>query len=383
MSPERHWDDSTASIIPYCYIKKVNLNTSKNATLVYPALVVPLIWDGLSSGVVPGDWPAIDKPPPISPEFASLVDFTKVANAPVRKLNDKCQDDDPFCYWSCTNCVRNETDIITCPNVDDWGLTLDDGPSEYTTDILDFLDAKNIKVTFFVVGSRVYERPDILLRAFNAGHQIAVHTWSHPSLTTQTNEQIVAELEWTAKVIKAVIGVRPKHMRPPFGNYDDRVRDISKQLGYKVVIWDRDTNDWMSDEDESFQLPWIEANFSQWVKEPKAGHISLEHDLYKGAALQVQNVIPIVMNGGYSIKQVGTCLGDNNFYQGNITNTTIPVQPSASVTPVSLNQPYPSIKSLPSTPPSSSPSDTSTSAVKNSSAIKSTNLNHFIWAIII
>ncbi|CAG8704372.1 15558_t:CDS:2 [Cetraspora pellucida] len=350
----------------------------------------------LSAGVVPGDWPAIDKPPPITPEFSSLVDFTKVADAPVRTLNDKCQTDDQFCYWSCTNCVRNETDIITCPNVGDWGLTLDDGPSEFTTDILNFLDAKNIKVTFFVVGSRVYERPDILLRAFNAvnhlthltlikGHQIGVHTWSHPSLTTQTSEQIVAELEWTAKVIKAVLGVRPKYMRPPFGNYDDRVRDICKQLGYKVVIWDRDTNDWMSDEDKTFELPWVEANFSQWVKEPKAGHISLEHDLYQGAALQVPSVIPIVINGGYSIKQVGTCLGDNNFYQGNITNanTTIPVKPSTSVTPVSVSQPYASIKSIPSAPPSSSPSGTSTSAVKNSSAIKSTNLNYFIWLIII
>ncbi|CAG8809041.1 897_t:CDS:2, partial [Racocetra persica] len=283
----------------------------------------------LSAGQLQGEWPPIDKPPTILSKHLQKVDLTKVANAPVRTSTTDCSGDDQYCYWSCTNCIRNDTDVITCPNADDWGLSLDDGPSENTPDILTFLDAQNIKVTFFVVGSRVYEHPEILQRAFKAGHQIGVHTWSHRSLTTQTTEQIIAELEWTADAIVAAIGVRPKYMRPPFGDYDDRIRDICKQLGYKVVIWDRDTNDWLSDEGASFQASWIEANFTQWVKEPSnTGHISLQHDLYKVAAAQVPKVIPILSNGGFKIKQVGTCLGDNSFYQGNVTT---PEQTSTSV----------------------------------------------------
>lgn len=53
-----------------------------------------------------------------------------------------------------------------------------------------------------------------------SGHQIAVHTWSHPYLTTLTNEQIIAELGWTKKIMKDVTGVTPNMMRPPFGDIE-------------------------------------------------------------------------------------------------------------------------------------------------------------------
>ena len=53
-----------------------------------------------------------------------------------------------------------------------------------------------------------------------SGHQVAVHTWSHPSLTTLTNEQIIAELGWTKKVIKDLLGVTPLYMRPPYGDIE-------------------------------------------------------------------------------------------------------------------------------------------------------------------
>jgi peptidoglycan/xylan/chitin deacetylase (PgdA/CDA1 family) len=45
------------------------------------------------------------------------------------------------------------------------------------------------------------------------GHQLSVHTWAHSPLTTLTNEQIVAELGWTKKIIKDITGVTP-NVRP-------------------------------------------------------------------------------------------------------------------------------------------------------------------------
>lgn len=102
--------------------------------------------------------------------------------------------------------------------------------------LLDFLDEKDISATFFVVGSRVIERPAILLEEYMAGHEISVHTWSHSvrlpllsiyaavltssnkALTNLTNEQIVAELGWTRKAIKTFLGVTPTTMRPPYGD---------------------------------------------------------------------------------------------------------------------------------------------------------------------
>ena len=69
-------------------------------------------------------------------------------------------------------------------------------------------------------------------RAYDAGHEIAMHTWSHNYMTTLTNEQLIAELKWTEQAVKEVTGVSPRFIRPPFGNIDNRVRDICKALGF-------------------------------------------------------------------------------------------------------------------------------------------------------
>ena len=111
-------------------------------------------------------------------------------------------------------------DITECPTPMTWGLTYDDGPAFYTSELLSYLDANNLKTTFFTVGSRCAEFPKTLQVEYMGGHQIGVHTWSHPYLTTLTNEQIIAELGWTKKVIKDVLGVTPNFMRPPYGDIE-------------------------------------------------------------------------------------------------------------------------------------------------------------------
>lgn len=123
------------------------------------------------------------------------------------------------CWWTCGGCTRS-SDITTCPDKMTWGLTYDDGPSFYTSNLMQYLDSVNLKTTFFVVGSRVISFPLTLQDQYMSQHQIAVHTWSHPSLTTLSNEEIIAELGWSKKVIKDVLGVTPNIMRPPFGDIE-------------------------------------------------------------------------------------------------------------------------------------------------------------------
>ena len=111
-------------------------------------------------------------------------------------------------------------------------MTFDDGPSPYTPALLDYLKSINEKVTFFIVGTQVLQYPEILKRAYDEGHEIAMHSWSHHNMASLTNEQVIAELKWNEQVIKEVIGVSPRFFRPPFGNIDNRVRDIAKALGF-------------------------------------------------------------------------------------------------------------------------------------------------------
>lgn len=145
--------------------------------------------------------------------------------------------------------------LAACPVQEHWGLTYDDGPSPSTPKLLTALKEHNLLATFFVVGSRVISYPQILQSTYMMGHQISVHTWAHPSLTTLSNEGVVAELGWARKgkkrwqrpfddgklmwflfvAIKDVLGVTPNTMRPPYGDIDDRVRAISLQMGLTPV----------------------------------------------------------------------------------------------------------------------------------------------------
>lgn len=117
------------------------------------------------------------------------------------------------------------------------------GPSPYTPALLDYLQSKDIRATFFTVGSRVKQYPSTLLRAFQEGHQIGVHTWSHRALTTLSTPQVVAELHTTVMAIEQVIGTKPLYMRPPFGDLDDRIRDICAAMNLIPVMWDFDSGD--------------------------------------------------------------------------------------------------------------------------------------------
>ncbi|KAI8349330.1 hypothetical protein B0O80DRAFT_367991, partial [Mortierella sp. GBAus27b] len=251
-------------------------------------------------------YPAKDQIPDVNhaqvKAWVAEIDWSKVPKIPVAEgLPDaphfpKCPPDElvdrDSCWWSCDGCVQ-ASDVLTCPNQDHWGLTYDDGPSEATRDMMQHLKSKNLTATFFIVGSRVLEYPDILKEQVEQGHHIAMHTWSHAGLTTLSNEQIVAEIRWSEKIIRDVTGLTMKYVRPPYGDVDNRVREILRQMGYTTVIWTLgwDTNDWRVAKHQ-IQTPEIIQTFKNaldnraLIKSPStgqlAGPITLEHDLTDG-----------------------------------------------------------------------------------------------------
>ena len=220
--------------------------------------------------------------------------------------------------------VARASDLTVCPDKMTWGLSYDDGPSPYTPLLLDYLTSVNLTTTFFVVGSRVVYRPDMLQAEFVQGHQISVHTWSHPSLTTLTNEQIVAELAWTMHAIKSVIGVTPNTMRPPYGDLDDRVRAICAAMGLTPVMWssitengvttDFDTDDWRIPGGSATgpsSLSKFNEILNTFVPKLDTGFIVLEHDLYQQSVdLAVGYVLPMaIASGKFAFKSIINCLG--------------------------------------------------------------------------
>lgn len=121
-------------------------------------------------------------------------------------------------------------------------LTFDDGPHGYNTQkILNLLDQYDAKGTFFMVGSSVEFYPEVVKKVHQAGHEIGNHTWNHPDLVTQSDEQINFEIFSTDLAIEKIIGERPSLYRPPYGSTNQHVNSI---VGKPSIMWDVDTLDW-------------------------------------------------------------------------------------------------------------------------------------------
>ncbi|KAF9341268.1 hypothetical protein BGZ91_009901 [Linnemannia elongata] len=178
------------------------------------------------------------------------------------------------------------TIITRCTAPGTIALTYDDGPFKYTDELLDILKAKGAKATFFINGdnnARLEDYDGVVKRAYREGHQIASHTWSHKDLSKMDARHVRKEMTDLDNAIKALIGVKPRYMRPPFGSLSITARRTLGAMGYNVVMWDIDTNDWRHPNDIDKSLRPIRKAINRGYKE-KGGHNILMHDIIEKTA---------------------------------------------------------------------------------------------------
>ncbi|KAF9102854.1 chitin deacetylase, partial [Mortierella sp. GBA35] len=300
------------------------------------------------------EFPATSAVPPVNhPQVQQWLSEIDLTGAPSIPLNVGDPPDCPAevnpeaCYWTCDDCSND--DVVECPDKNVWGLTFDDGPTSATPELLTFLDQQQVKATFFLIGGNVVQFPDMVVREAAAGHHLASHTWSHHALTTLSNEQIVAEIKWTEKAILDATGLRVRYMRPPYGDVDNRVRYVLKQLGYTVVDWGGDSfdsNDWKIT-DSGVSIEQVVSQFENSLARYAApganntkGFISLEHDLNDKTVGVAKTLIPFGKQKNLRIMSVADCRSDSSPYGAgsSLAATTPPsVNNVASVPPVGIS----------------------------------------------
>lgn len=247
----------------------------------------------------------------------------KFANIPVRPAEGTEGNDpkDSGCWWSATKCTQPgqdtglQPDLTTMPEPETWGFGFDDGPNCSHNALYNFLGKENQRATMFFIGSNVIDWPVQAIRAKNDGHEICIHTWSHAKMTSVSNEQAFAELYYTRKVIKALLGVTPKCWRPPYGDVDNRIRAIAQHMNLTNIVWSDDTFDWQIGTNGVTQET-VAGNYQKVTDKAKNGEykthgpIVLNHEINNNTMSELitqypkikesfKNIVPVLV--GYNV----------------------------------------------------------------------------------
>ncbi len=175
-------------------------------------------------------------------------------------------------------------------------MTFDDGPGRYTARLLDILKKNNVKATFFVLGSQIDSHSDLLLRMVEDGHEIGGHSWTHRSFNTLSDEELTKEIMQTRAMIASITGIDTLSVRPPYGAYNDRVKDLGKELGVHFVNWSVDPLDWKTRS--------ADKTYNAIKKDARNGSIILSHDIHKSTVDAMERLIPILLEEGYEFVTV-------------------------------------------------------------------------------
>lgn len=182
-------------------------------------------------------------------------------------------------------------------------LTFDDGPSAYTNELLDILKQYNVKATFFVT----WQQPNYsssIKRAYDEGHSIGLHTYSHNYYKVYSSvDAYFNDLNAISNQVKNIIGVEPKLIRFPGGSSNTVSRITPKIMttlsnevqarGYKYFDWNISSNDTSSSNSQTI------AN--NVIKCLKGGtYIVLQHDTKQASVRAVKTIIEYALSNGYT-----------------------------------------------------------------------------------
>lgn len=204
--------------------------------------------------------------------------------------------------------VSGPAQVITACSVPGTAaITFDDGPYTWTEEISRMLKENNATATFFFNGQNygcINNESPRVKAAFDAGHQVASHTWSHKDLATLSKEEIISEMTSVSQAIQKITGVTPAQMRPPYGSYNNLVVEAASQLGQDIITWNLDSGDSVgAPADQS------KAEYTKAVQE-KLPILALNHETHETT---VKDVLPAAIktlqDAGYRLVTVAECTG--------------------------------------------------------------------------
>jgi peptidoglycan-N-acetylglucosamine deacetylase len=178
-------------------------------------------------------------------------------------------------------------------------LTFDDGPHpSHTPRVLDMLQRKRARATFFQVGNRIDAYPGLTRRTHAEGHRVANHTWGHEQLTALSDAQIRSTLRRTNRRVTDLGLPGPTLVRPPYGATNARVHAVIRDMGMHQRLWTIDPNDWRTGRTSDAITRAVLGNLHD-------GAVVLLHDGVANSSATVA-ALPRIVDGA---RDRGYCIG--------------------------------------------------------------------------
>lgn len=181
--------------------------------------------------------------------------------------------------------------------------------AEHTEEILATLEKYHVKTTFFLVNLWIDSYPDMVKDIDKAGHEIGLHSATHPHFTELSVEQMKEELTLNKNAIEELTNQCPAIFRPPYGDYNNTVIATASEMGLTSVQWSIDSLDWKGISAEEIADRIISA--------AAPGAIVLLHNNGEHTAEALNLFLPALLQEGYHIIPIGELLYPNGYTDPN------------------------------------------------------------------
>jgi peptidoglycan/xylan/chitin deacetylase (PgdA/CDA1 family) len=178
------------------------------------------------------------------------------------------------------------------PTRNEIALTFDDGPHPpFTQRLLALLKQLNVRATFFLVGKKVDQAPDVVAMIARDGHEVANHTYHHFNLDKMTEAEVKTEIALGNEAIRRACGRTPVMFRPPGGHHHEQIMRAAGDLHMTVVLW--------TDDPADFANPGADVIVARVLEQVGRGSNILLHDGVEQTLEMLPDLVARLRQDGY------------------------------------------------------------------------------------